>query len=81
MRVRSVPVTLTVTDDCGNSDTETTTVTREYDVTDPEIVDVADYELVGCNTPWPAFLSSSWTDNCATGADLNSDFCISVFSH
>ncbi|MDE0536831.1 hypothetical protein OU788_11490, partial [Tenacibaculum sp. L6] len=59
--------TFTITDDCGNSDTETTLVSRDYDMTDPEIVDVPDYKLEGCNTPWPANLTTDWTDNCAAG--------------
>ncbi|TDQ22070.1 hypothetical protein DFQ07_3169 [Tenacibaculum caenipelagi] len=59
--------TFTVTDDCGNSDTETTLVSRDYDMTDPEIVDVPDYKLEGCNTPWPENLTTDWTDNCSAG--------------
>ncbi|SDB41258.1 Ig-like domain (group 2) [Flavobacteriaceae bacterium MAR_2010_188] len=66
--------TFTVTDDCGNDDTETTLVSRDYDMTDPEIVAVANYELEGCNTPWPANLTTDWTDNCSAGGqDIVSD--------
>ncbi len=65
--------TFNVTDDCGNSDQETTTLTRDYDITDPMIVDVPNFSLVGCNTPWPTFLATIWTDNCATGGVLNSN--------
>ncbi|WP_299003448.1 hypothetical protein, partial [uncultured Tenacibaculum sp.] len=59
--------TFTITDDCGNSDTETTLVSRDYDMTDPEITDIPDYKLAGCNTPWPENLTTDWTDNCAAG--------------
>ena len=65
--------TFTVTDDCGNSDTETTTLSRKYNMTAPVILDVDDYTLTGCNTPWPANLATSWTDNCSGGGNLNSD--------
>ncbi|NNK60324.1 MAG: HYR domain-containing protein, partial [Flavobacteriaceae bacterium] len=65
--------TFTVTDDCGNTDTETTTVTRDYDVTDPEIADLADYTLDGCNAEWPTKLTTTWTDNCAAGGSIDSD--------
>jgi hypothetical protein len=40
---------------------------------DPAIVDVPDYKLQGCSPNWPANLSTSWTDNCAAGGDINSD--------
>ncbi|MFD2892797.1 hypothetical protein ACFS5J_12320, partial [Flavobacterium chuncheonense] len=59
--------TFTITDDCGNSDTETTRVSREYDMTAPEIVDVPDYQLANCNDDWPAFITTDWTDNCSAG--------------
>lgn len=49
------------------------TSTVNIDMTDPELVDVDDYTLTGCNTPWPAYLSTSWTDNCSTGGITNSD--------
>jgi len=59
--------TFNITDDCGNSDEETTRVSREYDMTDPEIVDVDDYQLAACNDPWPTLLTTDWTDNCSEG--------------
>ena len=65
--------TFTITDNCGNRDTKTTRVAREYDRTDPRIIDVTNFSLVGCNTPWPSFLTTTWTDNCATGGVLNSN--------
>jgi gliding motility-associated-like protein len=65
--------TFTVTDSCGNSSQETTLVSRVYDMTDPEIIDLADYQLEGCNVEWPAFLTTAWTDNCANGGDIESD--------
>ncbi|NNK72828.1 MAG: hypothetical protein HKO94_06520, partial [Flavobacteriaceae bacterium] len=65
--------TFTITDSCGNSDTETTRVAREYDMTDPEIVAITDYQLKGCNAEWPEYLTTSWTDNCTEGGNLNSN--------
>ncbi|PTM07103.1 MAG: hypothetical protein DA407_10845 [Bacteroidetes bacterium] len=65
--------TFTVTDSCGNSDTETTRVSREYDMTNPEITDLEDYQLATCNEAWPEFLITTWTDNCAVGGDIDSD--------
>jgi len=65
--------TFSVTDNCGNTDTETTRVSRYYDMTNPEIVDIADYELEGCNTPWPESLTTTWSDNCAEGGTVPSD--------
>ena len=57
--------TFTVVDGCGNPDTETTTVTRSTDAANPEIVDLANYALPGCNAAWPTTLTTTWTDNCS----------------
>ncbi len=65
--------TFTITDNCGNTDTETTRVSREYDMTDPEITDIEDYQLEGCNSPWPEYLKTNWTDNCSQGSEIESD--------
>ncbi|PTM09575.1 MAG: hypothetical protein DA407_05565, partial [Bacteroidetes bacterium] len=65
--------TFTVTDSCGNSDKETTRVSREYDLTIPEIDDIADYQLEKCNEAWPKSLFTKWTDNCTDGGDIESD--------
>jgi gliding motility-associated-like protein len=64
--------TFTVSDNCGNTTTETTRVSREYDTIPPEIVDVEDY-LIDANDVWPEFLTTQWTDNCASGGSLDSD--------
>ncbi|MFK2821319.1 hypothetical protein U0L90_14415, partial [Flavobacteriaceae sp. LMIT009] len=56
--------TFTATDECGNTATISTRLTRKYDVTPPEIVEVEDYTLEGCNADWPTYLSTSYTDNC-----------------
>ncbi|MDP2158993.1 MAG: hypothetical protein Q8K02_00790 [Flavobacterium sp.] len=61
--------TFTVTDDCGNTSSSSTTVTRTYDVTAPSIVAIADYTLQGCNMEWPT-LTTKWTDNCSAGGSL-----------
>src|SRR6185436_11298135 len=61
--------TFTVTDNCQNSDTETTTVTRVHDETVPQILDQADITLTGCNGDWPT-LTTTWTDNCSAGGNV-----------
>ena len=65
--------TFTATDECGNTATASTRLTRKYDVTPPEIVEVEDYTLEGCNADWPEYLTTTWTDNCDEGDELNSD--------
>jgi len=65
--------TFTLTDGCGNTDTATTRVARAYDMTDPNITDIPDYTLEGCNAEWPEYLTSIWTDNCSGGGSLDSD--------
>jgi gliding motility-associated-like protein len=65
--------TFTITDHCDNTDTETTRVSRAYDMTNPEIEDIVDYQLENCNEEWPEFLTTTWTDNCATGGEIDSD--------
>uniref|UniRef100_UPI001CA74C9B T9SS type A sorting domain-containing protein n=1 Tax=Hanstruepera marina TaxID=2873265 RepID=UPI001CA74C9B len=63
--------TFTITDDCGNDDTETTRVSREYDMTDPVITCPEDLPRL-CNDEFPP-LSATWTDNCSAGGTLNLD--------
>jgi lipoprotein-anchoring transpeptidase ErfK/SrfK len=63
--------TFTVTDDCGNVATQTVTVSRKYDETAPVIVDIADYQLAECNAPWPALLTTTWTDNCGVDGQIS----------
>jgi hypothetical protein len=62
--------TFTVEDDCGNDATSSVVITRMYDVTDPVIVEIADYTLEGCNTAWPLEVSTTWSDNCADGGTV-----------
>lgn len=67
-----------VSDDCGNSSTPVIVrVNRQSDETNPEITDIADYSLEGCNAEWPSFLTTTWTDNCAAGGSINSDAGVS----
>ncbi|PKP45241.1 MAG: hypothetical protein CVT94_18585, partial [Bacteroidetes bacterium HGW-Bacteroidetes-11] len=55
-----IDYTFNVSDACGNAAVPTVTrVTRMYDVTDPIIVEVADYTLEGCNTAWPEVVSTT----------------------
>ncbi|MFN0014198.1 MAG: T9SS type A sorting domain-containing protein, partial [Saprospiraceae bacterium] len=61
--------TFTVADACGNDDTETTIVTRTMDATNPNIVDIQNYTLPGCNAAWPT-LSTTWTDGCSGGGNV-----------
>ncbi|NNK86963.1 MAG: gliding motility-associated C-terminal domain-containing protein, partial [Flavobacteriaceae bacterium] len=65
--------TFTVTDDCGNSSTETTRVTRTYDMTEPTIADLEDFTLEGCNADWPESLFTTFTDNCSEEGEIESD--------
>ena len=37
----------------------------------------ADYALPNCNDEWPDFLTTTWTDNCASGGSIDSDEGIS----
>ncbi|MBT8288233.1 MAG: gliding motility-associated C-terminal domain-containing protein, partial [Bacteroidia bacterium] len=65
--------TFTISDSCGNTDTETTRIARENDMTDPEILSVEDFMLESCNADWPEFLTTSWSDNCSYGGDIDSN--------
>jgi len=53
-------------DACGNESGVVTQIITVNDNVAPQIVDVADVVLSGCNPSWPS-LSSTWTDNCSTG--------------
>ena len=64
--------TYSATDGCGNI-VYCTQIITVNDTIDPEIVDVADYQLEGCAAEWPGFLSTTWTDNCSTGGNIDSD--------
>jgi len=71
------------TDDCGNTSTASTTITRTYDVTVPIINAPADYVLEGCNPAWPTSVAATWTDNCnpdggslqGAAGDVSTDGC------
>ncbi|MBA6157406.1 hypothetical protein H3Z83_12885, partial [Tenacibaculum sp. S7007] len=63
--------TFTVTDDCGNDATVSTTVSRDYDETAPIIVAIPDYKLDECNEAWPTSLATTWSDNCAAGGQIS----------
>ncbi|UOK43613.1 MULTISPECIES: HYR domain-containing protein [Flavobacterium] len=60
-----------VTDDCGNDAEQTVRITRRFDETDPIVADVPDYDLGGCNTPWPTEVSTTFTDNCGAGGQTS----------
>ncbi|MCC6972247.1 MAG: hypothetical protein IT434_18695, partial [Phycisphaerales bacterium] len=57
--------TFTKTDGCGNTDVETTTVTRTYDVTKPVFTSVPANVTVQCNNV-PPVGNPVATDNCGT---------------
>jgi hypothetical protein len=57
--------TVTVTD--ANACTATLSRTLvSTDITPPQIIDIADVTLSGCNTTWPT-LTTNWSDNCSAG--------------
>ncbi|MGX7668995.1 hypothetical protein, partial [Flavobacterium pedocola] len=60
-----------VTDDCGNSAEQTLRITRHFDETNPVVVAVPDYDLGGCNTPWPESVSTTFTDNCGVNGQTS----------
>ncbi|MBA6157073.1 T9SS type A sorting domain-containing protein, partial [Tenacibaculum sp. S7007] len=59
----------TVRDDCGNDATVSTTVSRDYDETDPIIVAIPEVPQL-CNEELPESLEARWEDNCSVGGDL-----------
>ncbi|NNK75530.1 MAG: hypothetical protein HKP42_05630, partial [Maribacter sp.] len=65
--------TFTLLDKCGNDSKETTVVSRDHDLSSPEIADLEDFKLVACNSPWPDFLETVWKDNCSNGGEIESD--------
>jgi hypothetical protein len=62
--------TFTKTDGCGNTDVETTTVTRTYDVTKPVFTNVPANVTVQCNNIPPVGAAVA-TDNCGTPTVVN----------
>jgi len=56
-----------VIDDCGNVANAITTITRQVELTYPEITAIVDFQLELCNSPWPPFLTTTWSDNCSIG--------------
>lgn len=58
----SITVNFWVGGDCPQNCSSTFTV--ESDTEAPVIAALGDYTLEGCNTDWPATLSTSWSDNC-----------------
>ncbi|MBR9757703.1 MAG: T9SS type A sorting domain-containing protein, partial [Algicola sp.] len=62
--------TFSVTDDCGNSATETVRVSRMYDETDP-VITCPEVPNV-CNGEFPS-LTATWSDNCSAGGTLTLD--------
>ncbi len=62
--------TVTATDGCGNTATCTVTYTWKSDTQKPEIADIADSTLTGCNKTWPT-LTTTWTDNCAGSGNIS----------
>ncbi|TVR40231.1 MAG: hypothetical protein EA392_04380, partial [Cryomorphaceae bacterium] len=76
-----------VTDDCGNSASAFTYVSRIVDNENPVINTPANFMLDGCNADWPS-LSTTWTDNCSAGGtitgipgDVQENACTSTFTN
>ncbi|MCK6694608.1 MAG: hypothetical protein L6Q97_21235, partial [Thermoanaerobaculia bacterium] len=67
--VKTQSWTVTATDDCGRTATCTVTYTWKSDTQKPEIQDIADYAIPGCNPNWPT-LTTNWTDNCAGSGNV-----------
>ena len=71
-------------DYCGNEQTCEQVFTWKVDVIAPAIVDIVNYQLAECNAPWPAMLTTTWTDNCGVGGltsgSLNSDAGVNVIT-
>ena len=57
-------------DACGNPFSTQTIVTRTVDVTNPVIVEVADVQIASCAQPWPAVVSTTWSDSCSAGGQI-----------
>uniref|UniRef100_UPI0014300210 T9SS type A sorting domain-containing protein n=1 Tax=Maribellus sediminis TaxID=2696285 RepID=UPI0014300210 len=69
--IESRVYTFMITDDCGNTDVETTTLTRHYDVQAP-VITIDQYAEELCNMA-PGTLTASWTDNCSEGGNLTAE--------
>jgi len=59
----------TASDACSSLEC-TSTFTVAADTELPVILDLADYTLEGCNTAWPASVTTTWTDNCSQGGTI-----------
>jgi hypothetical protein len=71
--LQSVVYTFTVNDDCGVGASAFTTVTRIFDESAPVIVPLVDFEIAGCDQPWPTVLTTTWSDNCSAGGVLTAE--------
>ncbi|MFD0977701.1 hypothetical protein, partial [Salinimicrobium gaetbulicola] len=73
----SVSIGISVTDECGQESSCSTTFTIAADETPVALTPIDDYMLEDCNAEWPANLTTSWTDNCGVGGmtsgNLDSD--------
>ena len=64
-----IVITYRVTDACDQDEQCSSTFTLTSDTEYPEITDVSDYSLDGCNSDWPT-LTTPWADNCSVGGVL-----------
>ncbi|SHG97750.1 Por secretion system C-terminal sorting domain-containing protein [Flavobacterium fluvii] len=64
--------TFNFTDSCLNvALTQTTRVSKHYDLTAPVIADKPDVVLEGCNPAWPTVVTTTYSDNCDAGGSIN----------
>ncbi len=71
----------TITDPLGNiSSGCKIKYTWKIDIVAPVITDISDYTLEACNADWPAKLTTSWTDNCQAGGNIDSDGGVNIES-
>jgi hypothetical protein len=72
--------TYKIKDYCEQTAECTATFTVAPDKTAPEIKDIEDYMLEACNADWPLKLTTSWTDNCSAGGNIDSDGGVNIES-
>jgi len=67
--LKSQTWTVTATDFCNNAVNCLVIFNWNSDTQKPQILDIPNYTIPGCNAPWP-ILTTPWTDNCSAGGIL-----------